>query len=61
MDEHIVWFKQEYMKTERNWEEVDKRMNKTLEMRRKMISNKAPLKEILRLFPFLRCPYEVML
>ncbi|XP_073193391.1 sterile alpha motif domain-containing protein 3 isoform X2 [Lepidochelys kempii] len=59
MDEHIVWFKQEYMKTERNWEEVDKRMNKTLEMRRKMISNKAPLKEILRLFPFLRCPYEL--
>ncbi|KAM9156231.1 sterile alpha motif domain-containing protein 3 isoform 1-T2 [Pangshura tecta] len=59
MDEHIIWFKQEYMKTERNWEEVNKRMNKTLEMRRKLISNKASLKEILRLFPFLRCPYEL--
>ncbi|XP_006118656.2 sterile alpha motif domain-containing protein 3 isoform X2 [Pelodiscus sinensis] len=59
MDEHINWFKQEYMKTERNWEEIDKRMNMTLEMRRKMISNKTPLKEILRVFPFLRCPYEL--
>ncbi|XP_025066416.1 sterile alpha motif domain-containing protein 3 [Alligator sinensis] len=59
MNEHINWFKQEYVKTERNWEEVDNRMNMTLGIRRKMINNKAPLKEILRLFPFLRCPYQL--
>lgn len=59
MDLHIKWLNQEYMKTQRNWEEVDKRMNVTIEIRRKMISDKAPLKDILRLFPFLRCPYQV--
>lgn len=59
MDVHIKWLKEEYMKTQRNWKEVDNRMNVTIELRRKMISNKAPLKDILRLFPFLRCPYQV--
>ncbi|XP_063246064.1 sterile alpha motif domain-containing protein 3 [Prinia subflava] len=59
MDIHIKWLNQEYMKTQRNWEEVDNRMNVTIEIRRKMISNKAPLKDILRLFPFLRCPYQL--
>ncbi|XP_062495700.1 sterile alpha motif domain-containing protein 3 isoform X2 [Pezoporus occidentalis] len=59
MDVHIQWLKQEYLKTQRNWKEVDNRMNVTIEMRRKMISDKAPLKDILRLFPFLRCPYQV--
>uniref|UniRef100_A0A8C3R724 Sterile alpha motif domain containing 3 n=1 Tax=Cyanoderma ruficeps TaxID=181631 RepID=A0A8C3R724_9PASS len=59
MDLHIKWLNQEYMKTQRNWEEVDNRMNMTIEIRRKMISDKAPLKDILRLFPFLRCPYQL--
>ncbi|NXP35047.1 SAMD3 protein, partial [Leiothrix lutea] len=59
MDLHIKWLNQEYMKTQRNWEEVDNRMNVTIEIRRKMISDKAPLKDILRLFPFLRCPYQL--
>ncbi|XP_057264720.1 sterile alpha motif domain-containing protein 3 isoform X2 [Pezoporus wallicus] len=59
MDVHIQWLKQEYLKTQRNWKEVDNRMNVTIEMRRKMIGDKAPLKDILRLFPFLRCPYQV--
>ncbi|NXP10191.1 SAMD3 protein, partial [Thinocorus orbignyianus] len=59
MDAHIKWLKQEYMKTQRNWREVDNRMKVTTEVRRKMISEKAPLKEILRLFPFLRCPYQL--
>ncbi|KAM9240939.1 sterile alpha motif domain-containing protein 3 [Leptosomus discolor] len=59
MDVHINWLKQEYMKTQRNWKEVDNRMNVTIEIRRKMISDKAPLKDILRLFPFLRCPYQL--
>ncbi|KAM6432662.1 sterile alpha motif domain-containing protein 3 [Rhynochetos jubatus] len=59
MDVHIKWLKQEYMKTQRNWKEVDNRMNVTIEIRRKMISDKAPLKDILRLFPFLRCPYQL--
>ncbi|KAJ7395730.1 sterile alpha motif domain-containing protein 3 [Pitangus sulphuratus] len=48
MDLHIKWLKQEYMKTQRNWKEVDNKMNVTIEIRRKMISNKAPLKDILR-------------
>ncbi|KAM9297890.1 sterile alpha motif domain-containing protein 3 [Morus bassanus] len=56
---HIKWLKREYTKTQRNWKEVDNRMNVTIEIRRKMISNKAPLKDILRLFPFLRCPYQL--
>ncbi|NXV81978.1 SAMD3 protein, partial [Atlantisia rogersi] len=59
MDIHIKWLKQEYMKTQRNWKEVDARMNVTIEIRRRMISNKAPLKDILKLFPFLRCPYQL--
>ncbi|NXS21999.1 SAMD3 protein, partial [Mystacornis crossleyi] len=59
MDLHIKWLNQEYKKTQRNWEEVDNRMNVTIEIRRKMISDKAPLKDILRLFPFLRCPYQL--
>ncbi|XP_053829639.1 sterile alpha motif domain-containing protein 3 isoform X1 [Vidua macroura] len=59
MDLHIKWLNQEYMKTQRNWEEVDNRMNATIEIRRKMISDKAPLKYILRQFPFLRCPYQL--
>ncbi|NXF33994.1 SAMD3 protein, partial [Nyctibius bracteatus] len=59
MDTHIKWLKQEYMKTQRNWKEVDNSMNVTIEIRRKMISDKAPLKDILKLFPFLRCPYQL--
>ncbi|XP_057876516.1 sterile alpha motif domain-containing protein 3 [Melospiza georgiana] len=59
MDLHIKWLNQEYMKTQRNWEEVENRMNVTIEIRRKMISDKAPLKDVLRLFPFLRCPYQL--
>ncbi|XP_062981516.1 sterile alpha motif domain-containing protein 3 [Elgaria multicarinata webbii] len=59
INEHINWFKEEYMKTERNWAEVDKRMTKTLEIRSKMINNRMPLKEVLRLFPFLKCPYQL--
>ncbi|XP_059698106.1 sterile alpha motif domain-containing protein 3 isoform X2 [Haemorhous mexicanus] len=59
MDLHIKWLNREYMKTQRNWEEVDNRMNVTIEIRRKMISDKAPLKDVLRLFPFLRCPYQL--
>ncbi|KFP28055.1 Sterile alpha motif domain-containing protein 3, partial [Colius striatus] len=59
MDIHIKWLKQEYMKTQKNWKEVDNRMNVTTEIRRKMISNKTPLKDILGLFPFLRCSYQL--
>ncbi|NXP49616.1 SAMD3 protein, partial [Heliornis fulica] len=59
MDVHITWLRQEYMKAQKNWKEVDDRMNMTIEIRRKMISDKAPLKDILRLFPFLRCPYQL--
>lgn len=33
INKHIKWFKQEYMKNERNWVEVDNRMSKTLEIR----------------------------
>ncbi|XP_039770870.1 sterile alpha motif domain-containing protein 3 [Ornithorhynchus anatinus] len=59
VDDHINWFKQEFVKTERNWQEVDDRMSRTLEIRRKMINNKTPLKEILKMFPFLKCPYQL--
>ncbi|KAM6126883.1 LOW QUALITY PROTEIN: sterile alpha motif domain-containing protein 3 [Pterocles gutturalis] len=59
MDVYINWLKQEYMKTQRNWKEVDNRMKVTIQIRRKMISDKAPLKDILILFPFLRCPYQI--
>nr|XP_035152565.1 sterile alpha motif domain-containing protein 3 isoform X2 [Callithrix jacchus] len=58
LDEHIKWFQQEYMKTEKNWREIDKRMSQTLEIRRKMIGSRTPLKDILKLFPFLKCPYQ---
>ncbi|XP_021246629.1 sterile alpha motif domain-containing protein 3 [Numida meleagris] len=56
---HINWLKQEYMKTLRNWKEVNDKMNATMQIRRKMICDKTPLKDILRLFPFLRCPYQL--
>uniref|UniRef100_A0A2K6FFA0 Sterile alpha motif domain containing 3 n=1 Tax=Propithecus coquereli TaxID=379532 RepID=A0A2K6FFA0_PROCO len=59
VDEHINWFQQEYMKTERDWTEIDKRMSQTLEIRRKMIGSRTPLKDILKLFPFLKCPYQM--
>ncbi|CAI5770090.1 sterile alpha motif domain-containing protein 3 isoform X1 [Podarcis lilfordi] len=60
INEHISWFKEEYMKPERNWVEVDNRMTKTLEIRRKMINKeRKPFKEILMLFPFLKCPYQL--
>ncbi|XP_012313763.2 sterile alpha motif domain-containing protein 3 isoform X1 [Aotus nancymaae] len=59
LDEHIKWFQQEYVKTEKNWREIDKRMSQTLEIRRKMIGSRTPLKDILKLFPFLKCPYQM--
>uniref|UniRef100_A0A2I3T206 Sterile alpha motif domain containing 3 n=5 Tax=Pan troglodytes TaxID=9598 RepID=A0A2I3T206_PANTR len=59
LDEHIKWFQQEYMKTEKDWREIDKRMSQTLEIRRKMIGSRTPLKDILKLFPFLKCPYQM--
>lgn len=36
VDEHINWFQRAYVKTDRDWREVDKRMSQTLEIRRKM-------------------------
>ncbi|XP_069867179.1 sterile alpha motif domain-containing protein 3 [Dipodomys merriami] len=59
VDEHINWFQQEYVKTEKNWREIDKRMSQTLEIRRKMIDKRTPLKDILKMFPFLKCPYQM--
>uniref|UniRef100_A0A2K6KLK1 Sterile alpha motif domain containing 3 n=2 Tax=Rhinopithecus bieti TaxID=61621 RepID=A0A2K6KLK1_RHIBE len=59
LDEHIKWFQQEYVKTEKDWREIDKRMSQTLEIRRKMIGSRTPLKDILKLFPFLKCPYQI--
>ncbi|NXN18607.1 SAMD3 protein, partial [Indicator maculatus] len=56
---HIKWLKEEYLKAQRNWKEVDNRMKMTMEVRRKMISAKAPVQDILRLFPFLRCPCQL--
>ncbi|XP_027456740.2 sterile alpha motif domain-containing protein 3 isoform X1 [Zalophus californianus] len=58
-DEHIIWFQQEYMKTEKDWKEIDKRMSQTLEIRRKLIASRTPLKDILKMFPFLKCPYQM--
>ncbi|XP_044104982.1 sterile alpha motif domain-containing protein 3 isoform X2 [Neovison vison] len=58
-DEHINWFQQEYMKTEKNWKEIDKRMSQTLEIRRKLIGSRTPLKDVLKMFPFLKCPYQM--
>lgn len=60
ISERINWFNEECKKTERNWVEVDNRMSETLEIRRKMETNRMPLKDILRLFSFLRFPYQVM-
>ncbi|ELW69411.1 Sterile alpha motif domain-containing protein 3 [Tupaia chinensis] len=59
VDEHINWFQQEYVKTEKDWKEIDKRMSQTLEIRRKMIGSRTPLKDILKMFPFLKCPYQM--
>ncbi|XP_031236186.1 sterile alpha motif domain-containing protein 3 isoform X1 [Mastomys coucha] len=59
VDEHINWFQREYMKTDRDWREVDKRVSQTLEIRRKMIGGRTPLKDILKMFPFLKCPYQM--
>uniref|UniRef100_A0A0D9RVL6 Sterile alpha motif domain containing 3 n=1 Tax=Chlorocebus sabaeus TaxID=60711 RepID=A0A0D9RVL6_CHLSB len=59
LDEHIKWFQQEYVKIEKDWREIDKRMSQTLEIRRKMIGSRTPLKDILKLFPFLKCPYQI--
>ncbi|EFB30248.1 hypothetical protein PANDA_012522, partial [Ailuropoda melanoleuca] len=58
-DEHVSWFQQEYMKTEKDWKEIDKRMSQTLEIRRKLIGSRTPLKDILKMFPFLKCPYQM--
>ncbi|XP_036901655.1 sterile alpha motif domain-containing protein 3 isoform X2 [Sturnira hondurensis] len=58
-DEHISWLQQEYVKTERDWREIDKRMSQTLQIRRKLIGNKTPVKDILKMFPFLKCPYQM--
>ncbi|KAM8788391.1 sterile alpha motif domain-containing protein 3 [Rhynchonycteris naso] len=57
--EHISWLQQEYVKTERDWREIDKRMSQTLQVRRKLISSRTPLKDILKMFPFLKCPYQL--
>ncbi|XP_048210609.1 sterile alpha motif domain-containing protein 3 [Perognathus longimembris pacificus] len=59
VNEHINWLQQEYVKTEKNWREIDKRMSQTLEIRRKMIGRRTPLKTILKMFPFLKCPYQM--
>ncbi|XP_060046907.1 sterile alpha motif domain-containing protein 3 [Erinaceus europaeus] len=59
VDEHISWFQQEYEKIEKDWREIDKRMSQTLEIRRKLISSRTPLKDILKMFPFLKCPYQM--
>lgn len=59
VDEHIHWFQREFMKTDKDWREIDRRMSQTLEIRRKMIDCRAPLKDILTMFPFLKCPYQV--
>ncbi|XP_008568584.1 PREDICTED: sterile alpha motif domain-containing protein 3 [Galeopterus variegatus] len=59
VDEHINWLQQEYVKTEKDWNEIDRRMSQTLEIRRKMIGSRTPLKDILKMFPFLMCPYQM--
>lgn len=61
VDEHISWFQQEYVKTDKDWREIDKRMSQTLQIRRKLIGSRTPLKDILKMFPFLKCPYQVSL
>ncbi|EHB17381.1 Sterile alpha motif domain-containing protein 3 [Heterocephalus glaber] len=59
VEEHINWFQQEYVKAEKNWGEVDKRMSQTLEIRRRMIGSRMPRRDILKMFPFLKCPYQM--
>ncbi|CAH6778157.1 Samd3 [Phodopus roborovskii] len=59
VNEHIRWFQQECMKTEKDWREIDRRMSQTLGIRRKMIGCRTPLKDILKMFPFLKCPYQM--
>ncbi|XP_055455331.1 sterile alpha motif domain-containing protein 3 [Psammomys obesus] len=59
VDEHINWFQREYIKTDKDWREIDKRMSQTLEIRRKMVGGRTPLKDILKMFPFLKCPYQL--
>ncbi|KAK2499603.1 hypothetical protein MC885_008881, partial [Smutsia gigantea] len=59
VDDHINWFQQEYVKREKDWREIDKRMSQTLEIRRKLIGSRTPLKDILKMFPFLKCPYQM--
>ncbi|KAM6180811.1 sterile alpha motif domain-containing protein 3 isoform 3-T3 [Erethizon dorsatum] len=59
VEEHINWFQQEYMKAEKNWREIDQRMSQTLEIRRKMIGSRTPPKDILQMFPFLKCPHQM--
>uniref|UniRef100_A0A8C2VD58 Sterile alpha motif domain containing 3 n=1 Tax=Chinchilla lanigera TaxID=34839 RepID=A0A8C2VD58_CHILA len=59
VEEHINWFQQEYVKAEKNWTEIDERMSQTLEIRRKMIGSRTPPKDVLQMFPFLRCPYQM--
>ncbi|XP_023614895.1 sterile alpha motif domain-containing protein 3 [Myotis lucifugus] len=59
VDEHISWFQQEYVKTVKDWREIDKRMSQTLQIRRKLIGSRTPLKDILKMFPFLKCPYQM--
>ncbi|XP_075410054.1 sterile alpha motif domain-containing protein 3 [Tenrec ecaudatus] len=59
VNEHINWFQQEYVKTEKDWKEIDNRMSQTLELRRKLIDSRTPLKDILKMFPFLKCPHQM--
>ncbi|XP_077019001.1 sterile alpha motif domain-containing protein 3 [Tamandua tetradactyla] len=59
VNEHINWFQQEYLKTEKDWREIDNRMSQTLEIRRKLIDSRTPLKNILKMFPFLKCPHQM--
>lgn len=61
VDNDINWLQQEYVKREKDWREIDKRMSQTLEIRRKLIGSRTPLKDILKMFPFLKCPYQVSL
>ncbi|XP_037376274.1 sterile alpha motif domain-containing protein 3 [Talpa occidentalis] len=57
--EHINWLQQEYTKPEKDWREIDKKMSQTLEIRRKVINSRTPLKDVLKMFPFLKCPYQM--
>ncbi|XP_012589904.1 PREDICTED: sterile alpha motif domain-containing protein 3 [Condylura cristata] len=59
VEDHINWLQQEYTKPEKDWKEIDKRMSQTLEIRRKLINSRTPVKDILRMFPFLKCPYQM--